>query len=70
MMHCPCKRLAIKVEIGVHIADVAHYVSSNSHLDKEARKRGNSTYLVGEVVDASTELSNGICSLLKAKIDW
>ena len=55
-------------EIGVHIADVAHYVSSNSHLDKEARKRGNSTYLVGEVVPMLPQsLSNGICSLVEGE---
>ena len=34
----------------VHIADVSNYVSENSALDREAKKRGNSTYLVGEVV--------------------
>ena len=55
-------------EIGVHIADVAHYVSSNSQLDKEARKRGNSTYLVGEVVPMLPQsLSNGICSLVEGE---
>lgn len=34
-------------EVGVHIADVSHYVRKNSALDKEAEARGNSTYLVG-----------------------
>jgi len=37
-------------ELGVHIADVAHYLPANSPMDKEAFKRGNSTYLVGRCV--------------------
>ena len=55
-------------EIGVHIADVSHYCSPRSALDKEARKRGNSTYLVGEVVPMLPQsLSNGICSLVEGE---
>ena len=55
-------------EIGVHIADVSYYVQLNSALDKEARKRGNSTYLVGEVVPMLPQsLSNGICSLVEGQ---
>ncbi len=66
---CLEKISAEQWRLWVHIADVSHYVKPGTALDEEARKRGNSTYLVDRVIPMLPEaLSNELCSL-KPNVD-
>ncbi|KAJ5987405.1 hypothetical protein N7451_011770 [Penicillium sp. IBT 35674x] len=54
-----------KIEIGVHVADIAHFVKGNSLVDREAKKRGTAVYLVDRVMNMlPSRVSNELCSLV------
>jgi len=60
-----CRKLdSGNIEVGIHIADVSHYVRDNDGIDEEAKERATSVYLVDRVIPMLPEiLSNDLCSL-------
>lgn len=64
-----CRKLENgNIEIGVHIADVTHFVKPNTAIDKEAAIRGNTTYLVEKRLDMLPGLlTTSLCSLVPGK---
>jgi exoribonuclease R len=62
--NCLCTLPNNHVEVGIHIADVSHYVTPGTALDKEALDRATSVYLVDRTIPMLPEiLSNDLCSL-------
>ena len=54
-----------KVELGVHVTDIAHFVKANSLVDREAKKRGTGVYLMNRAVNMlPAHLASNVCSLL------
>ncbi|KAJ5634018.1 hypothetical protein N7528_001860 [Penicillium herquei] len=54
-----------KIEIGVHVADIAHFVKGNSLVDREAKKRGTAVYLMDRVMNMlPSRVSDELCSLV------